>query len=142
MIEKTNFYNQKVEDFQTLEKFDYVIHLAARPSPEDYISSPVETILSNSFGTKNMLDISLRSNAELIYTSFSEVYGDASVIPTPETYYGYVNPNGIRSCYDESKRFLEALIMSYRRQYGPNVRIQRPFNVYGPRIREDGITAG
>lgn len=139
LIEKTNFFNQKVEDFQTSESYDYVIHLAARPSPEDYISSPVETILSNSFGTKNMLDIALRSNAVFMYTSSSEVYGDASVIPTPETYYGYVNPNGIRSCYDESKRFSEALIMSYRRQYRLKVRIQRPFNVYGPRIREDGI---
>jgi UDP-glucuronate decarboxylase len=86
-----------------------------------------------------MLDIAKRSNAVFMYTSSSEVYGNASILPTPESYYGYVNPNGIRSCYDESKRFSEALIMAYKRQYGLDVRIQRPFNVYGPRIREDGI---
>jgi UDP-glucuronate decarboxylase len=86
-----------------------------------------------------MLEIARRSNATFMYTSSSEVYGNASILPTPESYYGYVNPNGIRSCYDESKRFSEAMIMAYRRQYNMNVRIQRPFNVYGPRIREDGI---
>lgn len=73
-----------------------------------------------------------------MYTSSSEIYGESSIIPTPENYYGYVNPNGIRSCYDESKRFSEALIMAYYREYGLDIRIQRPFNVYGPRIREDG----
>ena len=139
ILKKVTFYRSKVEDFQSQDEFDYVIHLAARPSPEDYISSPVDTILSNSYGTKIMLDIAKKSNAVFMYTSSSEVYGDASILPTPESYYGYVNPNGIRSCYDESKRFSEALIMAYRRQYGLNVRIQRPFNVYGPRIREDGI---
>ena len=139
ILEKVTFHRSKVEDFQSQDEFDYVIHLAARPSPEDYISSPVDTILSNSYGTKIMLDIAKKSNAVFMYTSSSEVYGDASILPTPESYYGYVNPNGIRSCYDESKRFSEALIMAYRRQYGLNVRIQRPFNVYGPRIREDGI---
>ena len=139
ILEKVTFYRSKVEDFQSKDDFDYVIHLAARPSPEDYISSPVDTILSNSYGTKIMLDIAKRSNAVFMYTSSSEVYGNASILPTPESYYGYVNPNGIRSCYDESKRFSEALIMAYKRQYGLDVRIQRPFNVYGPRIREDGI---
>jgi UDP-glucuronate decarboxylase len=139
LLDKVTFYNKRVEDFVTDEKFEYVIHLAARPSPEDYISSPVDTILSNSFGTKAMLEIARKSNATFMYTSSSEVYGNASVLPTPESYYGYVNPNGIRSCYDESKRFSEALIMAFRRQHQMKVRIQRPFNVYGPRIREDGI---
>lgn len=139
ILDKVDFNNVAVEKFETDEKYDYVIHLAARPSPEDYISSPVETMLSNSYGTKNMLDVALKSNAVFMYTSSSEVYGNASVIPTPESYYGYVNPNGIRSCYDESKRFSEALIMAYNRQLNLDVRIQRPFNVYGPRIREDGI---
>ena len=139
LLEKVTFYNKRIEDFNTDEKFDYVVHLAARPSPEDYISSPVETILSNSYGTRVMLETARKSNATFMYTSSSEVYGNASVLPTPETYYGYVNPNGIRSCYDESKRFSEAMIMAYRRQYNMKVRIQRPFNVYGPRIREDGI---
>ena len=88
--------------------------------------------MSNSLGTMRMLDIAKRSNATFMYTSSSEVYGDAQIIPTPETYFGYVNPNGIRSCYDEGKRFSEALIMAYHRQYGLDTRIQRTFNVYGP----------
>lgn len=137
--EDVDFVEKSIEDFATDERFDYVVHLAARPSPEDYISNPVSTILSNSSGTKVMLDIAKRSNARFMYTSSSEVYGDAHVIPTPEDYFGYVNPNGIRSCYDEGKRFSEALIMAYHRQFGLDTRIQRPFNVYGARIREDGL---
>ena len=129
---------EKIENFDTNEKFDYVIHLAARPSPEDYTKYPVETMLSNSLGTYRTLEIARKSDAIYMYTSSSEVYGDAEIIPTPEEYWGKVNPIGIRSCYDESKRFSEALIMSYYREYGLDVRIQRPFNVYGPRLREDG----
>ncbi len=130
---------KRIEDYKTNKKYDLVIHLAARPSPEDYISKPVSTISSNSLGTYKMLEIAKKSNATFMYTSSSEVYGDASIIPTNEDYFGNVNPNGIRSCYDESKRFSEALIMAYNRQYGLDVHIQRPFNVYGPRIREDGL---
>ena len=129
---------EKIENFNTNEKFDYVIHLAARPSPEDYTKYPVETMLSNSLGTYRTLEIARKSDAIYMYTSSSEVYGNAEIIPTPEEYWGKVNPIGIRSCYDESKRFSEALIMSYYREYGLDVRIQRPFNVYGPRLREDG----
>ncbi|MGC8618509.1 MAG: NAD-dependent epimerase/dehydratase family protein [Thermoplasmata archaeon] len=132
------FIREKIENFTTEERYDFIVHLAARPSPEDYIEHPMETILSNSEGTKNMLDIALNSKGIFMYTSSSEVYGEASIIPTPEDYYGYVNPNGIRSCYDESKRFSEALIMAYHRQHGVDARIQRPFNVYGPGIRADG----
>ncbi|MBP1357926.1 MAG: SDR family oxidoreductase [Sulfolobus sp.] len=135
---KVRLIKTRVEDFEINEKFDYVLHLAARPSPEDYIAHPVETILSNSLGTLNMLEIARESDAVFFYTSTSEVYGSANVIPIPETYWGYVNSIGVRSCYDESKRFSEALIMAYYRQYGLDVRIQRPFNVYGPRLREDG----
>ncbi len=129
---------QRIEDFVTNEKFDYVIHLAARPSPEDYIQHPVETALSNSLGTLSALEIARKSDSIFLYTSSSEIYGHAEIVPTPENYWGKVNPNGIRSCYDESKRFSEALIMSYYREYDLDVRIQRPFNVYGPRLREDG----
>jgi Nucleoside-diphosphate-sugar epimerases len=128
----------RVETFKTNEKFDFVIHLAARPSPEDYMQHPVETALSNSLGTYNALEIARKSDAVFLYTSSSEIYGHAEIIPTPEDYWGKVNPIGVRSCYDESKRFSEALIMSYFREYGLDVRIQRPFNVYGPRLREDG----
>ncbi len=132
------FVNEKVEYFKTNEKFDYVVHLAARPSPEDYVLHPIDTLLSNSLGTRNMLEIALNSRCVFMYTSSSEVYGEASVIPTPEDYYGYVNPNGKRSCYDEGKRFSEALIMAYQREYHIDTRIQRPFNIYGPGIRADG----
>ena len=127
-----------IEDYSDDRKYDFVVHLAARPSPEDYISHPTSTILSNSLGTKVMLDIARKSDSVFMYTSSSEVYGEASIIPTPEGYNGNVSPNGIRSCYDEGKRFSEALSMAYQREFGIDVRIQRPFNVYGPRIREDG----
>ena len=130
--------NKKIENYASSEKYDYVIHLAARPSPEDYMNHPVDTISSNSIGTLNMLEIARKNDSIFMYTSSSEVYGEAEVVPTPESYYGYVNPIGIRSCYDEGKRFSEALIMAYCREYGLDVRIQRPFNVYGPGIREDG----
>jgi UDP-glucuronate decarboxylase len=132
------FVNEKVENFKTNEKFDYIVHLAARPSPEDYVLHPIDTLLSNSLGTRNMLEIAKNSGGVFMYTSSSEVYGEASVIPTPEDYYGYVNPNGKRSCYDEGKRFSEALILAYQREHQIDTRIQRPFNVYGPGIRADG----
>lgn len=135
---EVHLVKSKIEDFTSSEQFDYVAHLAARPSPEDYISNPVSTLLSNSVGTLVSLEIARKSNAIYFYTSSSEVYGEASLIPTPESYYGNVNPNGVRSCYDEGKRYSEALIMAYHRQHGLDVRIQRPFNVYGPRIRPDG----
>ena len=135
---EVKFIRTKVENYENDGTFDYVVHLAARPSPEDYISHPISTIMSNSIGTKKMLDIALKDDAIFLYTSSSEVYGEASIIPTPESYYGYVNPNGIRSCYDEGKRYSEALIMAYHREHNLDTRIQRPFNVYGPRIRPDG----
>ncbi len=136
---EVKFVKKPIETFSTNERFDFIVHLAARPSPEDYIKNPLATIDSNDIGTRNMLEIARKSGATFMYTSTSEVYGDPKILPIPETYFGYVNPNGIRSCYDESKRFSEALIKAYERQYGLDVRIQRPFNVYGPRIREDGF---
>jgi len=138
LAKEVKVIRKRIEDFETSEKFDYLVHLAARPSPEDYMSHPVETILSNSIGTLRMIQISMKSGARLMYTSSSEAYGDPAIIPTPETYWGNVNFTGIRSCYDESKRFSEALIMAYHRQYGLDARLQRPFNVYGPGIRPDG----
>ncbi|MGC8581997.1 MAG: NAD-dependent epimerase/dehydratase family protein [Thermoplasmata archaeon] len=137
--QEVKLIREKIENFETSEAFDYVVHLAARPSPEDYINNPIDTLLSNSLGTLKTLEIARKGNSTYMYTSSSEIYGDADVLPTPETYYGWVNSTGIRSCYDEGKRFSEALIMAYHRQYKLNTRIQRPFNVYGPRIREDGF---
>ncbi len=136
---EVDLVKKPIEEFHSGKKFDFVVHLAARPSPEDYTINPVHTISSNSFGTKVMLDFARSSGGTFMYTSSSEVYGEAAIIPTPESYFGNVNPNGIRSCYDEGKRFSEALSMAYHREYSLDVRIQRPFNVYGPRIREDGF---
>ncbi len=129
----------KAETFKTNEKFDIIAHMAARPSPDDYVMHPVNTMLSNSLATYQMLELARKNDCIFFYTSTSEVYGSAEVFPTPETYWGRVNPNGIRSCYDESKRFSEALTMSYHRQYGLDVRIERIFNTYGPRLRGEGI---
>lgn len=135
----THIIRRKVEDAHISDNFDYIVHLAARPSPEDYINNPVETLMSNSVGTMKLLDVSKRGKSRFIYASSSEVYGNAEILPTPETYYGYVSSSGIRSCYDEGKRYSEALTMAYHRKYGLDTRIQRPFNVYGPRIRPDGL---
>ena len=95
--------------------------------------------MSNSLGTMKLLELAKRGKSRFVYTSSSEVYGNAATIPTPETYYGYVSSWGIRSCYDEGKRYSEALTMAYHRKFGLDTRIQRPFNVYGPRIRPDGL---
>jgi len=116
------------------EKLDIVLHLAARPSPDDYFKHPVETLLTSSEGTLKALEIARRNDAVFLFTSTSEVYGDAEVIPTPETYWGKVNPVGPRSCYDEGKRYAEALCIAYLRQYGLDIRISRIFNTYGPRL--------
>ena len=136
---ETTIIKGKVENVSIQEEFDYIVHLAARPSPEDYINNPVETLMSNSIGTLKLLKLAKNSNSRFIYASSSEVYGNANVLPTPESYYGYVSSWGIRSCYDEGKRYSEALTMAYHRKFGIDTRIQRPFNVYGPRIRPDGL---
>jgi UDP-glucuronate decarboxylase len=86
-----------------------------------------------------MLELARKNDARVIFASTSEAYGDAQIIPTPETYWGNVNPVGLRSCYDEGKRFGEALCMAYNRMYGLDVRIVRIFNTYGPRLRSDGF---
>jgi UDP-glucuronate decarboxylase len=135
---RVKFKRIKAEDFRTDENFNIIAHMAARPSPDDYVNNPVDTMLANSVGTYNMLEIARKNDSVFFFTSSSEVYGSAEVVPTPETYWGMVNPVGTRSCYDESKRFSEALILSYYRQYGLDVRIERVFNVYGPRLRGDG----
>ncbi len=137
--ETVELIGERIETYSDSGKYDYVVHLAARPSPEDYLANPLDTIMSNSLGTLKMLEIARKGDSVFMYTSSSEIYGNANVIPTPESYFGFVNPNGPRSCYDESKRFSESLIITFNRQYGLDTRIQRPFNVYGPGIREDGV---
>ena len=131
--------NEDVCDFNSNVKFDFILHLASHASPMEYQKHPIETLRGNSLGSYNMLELARRCDATLMFTSTSEVYGDAEVIPTPENYWGNVNPIGPRSCYDEGKRFAEALLMAYHREYGLDVKIARIFNTYGPRIRADGL---
>jgi UDP-glucuronate decarboxylase len=131
---RVELIQRPVEAVEPLAGYDYVLHLAARPSPDDYTRHPVETLLVSSRGTEAMLESARRSDAVFLLTSTSEVYGHAEVIPTPETYWGRVNPVGPRSCYDEGKRYAEALTVAYARQYGLDTRISRIFNTYGPRL--------
>jgi len=119
------------------ENVDFVFHLASpaspnKKSPKSYMNLPLETLLVNSTGTKNLLDLAKEKNAKFLYASTSEIYGDPAISPQPESYFGNVNPNGVRSVYDEGKRFGEAITMAYFRKYGLNVRITRIFNTYGP----------
>jgi nucleoside-diphosphate-sugar epimerase len=115
------------------QPFELVYHLASPASPVGYARYPIETLLANSAGTKNGLDVAERCGARFVLASTSEVYGDPLVHPQPEVYWGNVNPIGPRACYDESKRFAESLTMEYARQRGLDVRIARIFNTYGPR---------
>lgn len=122
-------------------KYDYIIHGASRASPDEYQAHPVDTVRTNAIGMLNVLESARKYDSTVLLMSTSEVYGNARVIPTPETYWGEVNPIGIRSCYDEGKRYAEAAAMAYVRQYGLGVVIIRIFNTYGPRIRADGYYA-
>ncbi|MFH1225435.1 MAG: UDP-glucuronic acid decarboxylase family protein [Candidatus Diapherotrites archaeon] len=118
---------------------DFIYNLASPASPVDYQNHPVETLLAGSLGVRNMLELAREKKARFLQASTSEVYGDPLQHPQRESYWGNVNPIGLRSCYDESKRFAEALVMAYRRTLGVETRIVRIFNTYGPRMAdEDG----
>ena len=118
---------------------DGVLHLASLASPKDYFEHPIETLDVGSTGTRNMLEIARPHQARFMVTSTSECYGDPLVHPQVETYWGNVNPVGVRSCYDESKRYAEALTMAYHRVHGVRTTIARIFNTYGPRMQlKDG----
>jgi UDP-glucuronate decarboxylase len=125
--------------FQSKDKFDFILHMAGHASPEEYQVHPIETLQASSFGSANMAELARNNDATVLFASTSEVYGDAEDVPTPESYLGKVNPIGPRSCYDEGKRFAEALFVAYHKQYGLDVKIPRIFNSYGPRLREDGL---
>ena len=114
---------------------DGVLHLASLASPKEYLAHPIETLESGSTGTRNMLDLARAHDARFLLSSTSECYGDPLVHPQVETYWGNVNPVGPRSCYDESKRFAEALTMAYHRVHGLRTNIARIFNTYGPRMQ-------
>ncbi len=125
--------------FKTEDKFDFILHMAGHASPDEYQVHPIGTLNTSALGSTNMAELARKNDATLLFASTSEVYGDAEIVPTPESYWGKVNPVGPRSCYDEGKRFAEAMLMAYQKQYGLDVRIPRIFNSYGPRLREDGL---
>jgi len=133
------FINKDVCTFKGGIKYDHILHLASRASPEEYQQHPIETLQTNSVGSYNMLELARKSDSRILFTSTSEVYGNAEVFPTPESCWGHVNPIGARSCYYEGKRFAESLFMAYHKRYGLDMRIARIFNSYGPRLRAEGV---
>ncbi len=130
------FRNQDVTAAFAVEgPVDYVIHAASPASPKDYLQYPLETLEVGSTGTRHMLELAEQKRAKFLVTSTSESYGDPSVHPQTETYWGNVNPVGPRSCYDESKRYAEAITMAFHRSRGVKTSIARIFNTYGPRMK-------
>ena len=125
------------EPLSVADPLDAVMNMASPASPKDYLEHPIETLDVGSAGTRNMLELARAKGALYLLTSTSECYGDPLVHPQVETYWGNVNPVGPRSCYDESKRFAEALTMAYHRRYGLRTSIARIFNTYGPRMKLD-----
>jgi dTDP-glucose 4,6-dehydratase len=116
---------------------DNVLHFASPASPADYLKIPIQTLKVGSLGTHNALGLAKAKGARFMIASTSEVYGDPLEHPQKETYWGHVNPVGLRGCYDEAKRFAEAMTMAYHRYHGLNTRILRIFNTYGERMRLD-----
>ncbi len=119
------------------KKVDYVLHFASPASPIDYQRIPIQTLKVGSYGTLNALDFARSKKAVFLLASTSEVYGDPLEHPQKENYWGNVNPVGVRSCYDEGKRFSEALTMAYHRHHKINTKIVRIFNTFGPKMRAD-----
>jgi dTDP-glucose 4,6-dehydratase len=117
------------------EPVNYVWHLASPASPIDYLELPIQTLKVGSLGTHKALGLAKNKGAKFLVASKSEIYGDPLVHPQTEDYWGNVNTIGPRGCYDESKRFAEALVMAYHREHGVDTKIIRIFNTYGPRMR-------
>ena len=140
LLKNKNFIilNHNVSEHITVnESLDYVLHFASPASPIDYQKIPIQTLKAGSLGTHNTLGLALAKNAGYFLASTSEVYGDPKISPQPESYWGNVNPVGPRGCYDEAKRFAEALTMAYHRIHKLDTRIVRIFNTYGPRMRKN-----
>jgi dTDP-glucose 4,6-dehydratase len=132
------FVKQDITQPFTVEgAVDCVVNMASPASPKDYLEHPIETLDVGSLGTRRMLELAREKHARFLITSTSECYGDPQVHPQVETYWGNVNPVGPRSCYDESKRFAEAMTMAYHRKHGVRTNIARIFNTYGPRMKLD-----
>jgi dTDP-glucose 4,6-dehydratase len=135
-LENFEFYNHDVSKFVHIPgQLDYILHFASPASPIDYLKIPIQTLKVGSLGTHNLLGLARNKNARMLIASTSEVYGDPSVNPQPEEYWGNVNPVGPRGVYDEAKRFQEAITMAYHTFHGVETRIVRIFNTYGPRMR-------
>ena len=117
-------------------KIDQIFHLACPASPVDYREIPLQTLLVNAVGTKNMIEVAVKHGAAFLLASTSEIYGDPQQHPQKETYWGNVNPIGERSCYSEGKRFAESLAVNYYQHFGFPLKIVRIFNTYGPRMRK------
>jgi len=130
------FIQQDVTEFIFLhEPVDYVWHFASPASPIDYLELPIQTLKVGSLGTHKALGLARQKNAHFLLASTSEIYADPLVHPQTEEYWGNVNPIGPRGCYDEAKRFAEAMTVAYQREHGIQTRIVRIFNTYGPRMR-------
>jgi dTDP-glucose 4,6-dehydratase len=133
-----DFVRQDVSaPFHLPQPVDAVLHMASPASPKDYLEYPIETLDVGSIGTRNMLELARTYNARYLLASTSECYGDPLEHPQEECYWGNVNPVGPRSCYDESKRFAEAMTMAYHRKHRTRTTIARIFNTYGPRMKLD-----
>lgn len=135
-LENFEFYNHDVSKFVYVPgNLDYILHFASPASPIDYLKIPIQTLKVGSLGIHNLLGLARAKKARLLIASTSEVYGDPTVNPQPEEYWGNVNPVGPRGVYDEAKRFQEAMTMAYHTFHGLETRIVRIFNTYGPRMR-------
>ena len=134
--ERFSFLKHNISEYTYVPgALDGVLHFASPASPVDYLELPIQTLKVGSLGTHNALGLALAKGARFLLASTSEVYGDPLVHPQPESYWGNVNPVGPRGCYDEAKRFAEAITMAYQRARGVDTRIVRIFNTYGPRMR-------
>src|SRR6476620_3253318 len=135
-LEDFEFYHHDVSKFVFVPgELDYILHFASPASPIDYLKIPIQTLKVSSLGTHNVLGLARVKKARVLVASTSEVYGDPHVHPQTEEYWGNVNPVGPRGCYDEAKRFMEAITMAYHDYHGLETRIVRIFNTYGPRMR-------
>jgi len=135
-LKEFEFYHHDVTKFVHVSgKLDYILHFASPASPIDYLKIPIQTLKVGAMGTHNLLGLAKEKGARMLIASTSEVYGDPTVHPQTEDYWGNVNPVGPRGVYDEAKRYQEAITMAYHTYHGLETRIIRIFNTYGPRMR-------
>lgn len=135
---KFSFFRYDVTNFIYVDgPLDGVLHFASPASPIDYLRLPIHTLKVGALGTHKALGLAMAKGARFLLASTSEVYGDPQTHPQPESYWGNVNPTGLRGVYDEAKRFAEALAMAYHRYHGVDTKIVRIFNTFGPRMRRD-----